>query len=54
MVEEMEEKLRKAEDDMEVEKEKLVQEVSRGKTAAISLLQVHLNSVTTKGIFSIY
>ena len=40
MVEEMEEKLVKAEDDMETEKEKLVQEVSRGKSAAITLLQV--------------
>ena len=36
----MEEKLRQAEDQAEVEKDKLVQEVSRGKSAAISLLQV--------------
>ena len=40
IVHEMEEKLRKTEDDMEVEKERLVQEVSRGKSAAITLMQV--------------
>ena len=40
IVVDMEEKLRQAEDQAEVEKDKLVQEVSRGKSAAISLLQV--------------
>ena len=40
IVMEMDERLRQAEDNAEVEKDKLVQEVSRGKSAAISLLQV--------------
>ena len=43
IVHEMEEKLRKTDDDMEVEKERLVQEVSRGKSAAITLMQVQSN-----------
>ena len=42
IVAEMEERLRQAEDDAEVEKDKLVQEVSRGKSAAITLLQVSI------------
>ena len=40
IVVEMDERLRQAEDNAEVEKDKLVQEVSRGKSAAITLLQV--------------
>ena len=40
MTEEMSEKLKQTEEDMEQEKEKLVHELSRGKAAAVALLQV--------------
>lgn len=39
-MEEYEGKMRTREEEMEVEKENLVQEVSRGKSAAINLMQV--------------
>jgi hypothetical protein len=42
LIDEYEEKLRGREDQMETEKEKLVQEISRGKSAAITLMQVRV------------
>ncbi|XP_060588973.1 golgin subfamily A member 4-like [Ruditapes philippinarum] len=43
LIDEYEEKLRGREDQMETEKEKLVQEISRGKSAAITLMQEQAN-----------
>lgn len=40
LIDEYEEKIRGREEQLETEKESLVQEISRGKSAAISLMQV--------------
>lgn len=45
LAEEMNEKLKTTELSMEDEKEKLVQELSRGKAAAVTLLQVFVESI---------